>query len=74
MVCCLMGLMFLGQLFCFTSFKIPSDSMEPTLKDGDRILVNKMIMGARLFDVFAALEQKGCEYLSITCIGNFEEE
>ena len=44
-ICCLMGLMFLGQLFCFTSFRIPSDSMEPALKDGDRILVNKMIRG-----------------------------
>ena len=26
--------------------------MEPVLKDGDRILVNKMIKGARLFNVF----------------------
>ena len=30
--------------------------MEPVLKDGDRILVNKMIKGARLFNVFAALD------------------
>lgn len=73
-VCCLMGLMFLGQLFCFTSFKIPSDSMEPALKDGDRILVNKMIMGARLIRCVCCIGTKGCEYLSITCIGNFEEK
>ncbi|TGX96393.1 signal peptidase I, partial [Bacteroides acidifaciens] len=26
--------LFLMQLFCFTSFRIPSDSMEPALKDG----------------------------------------
>ena len=32
--------------------------MEPALKDGDRILVNKMIKGARLFNVFAALDNK----------------
>ncbi len=32
--------------------------MEPALKDGDRILVNKMIKGARLFDVFAALNNE----------------
>ena len=32
--------------------------MGPALKDGDRILVNKMIKGARLFNVFAALDNK----------------
>ena len=32
--------------------------MEPVLKDGDRILVNKMIKGARLFNVFAALDNE----------------
>ena len=39
---CTVVILFLMQLFCFTSFRIPSDSMEPALKDGDRILVNKM--------------------------------
>lgn len=42
---CMVVVLFLMQLFCFTSFRIPSDSMEPALKDGDRILVNKMIRG-----------------------------
>jgi signal peptidase I len=55
---CMVVILFLMQLFCFTSFRIPSDSMEPTLKDGDRILVNKMIKGARLFDVFAVLNNE----------------
>lgn len=55
---CLLLVLFLVQVFCFTSFKIPSDSMEPALKDGDRILVNKMITGARLFNVFAALNNE----------------
>ena len=68
-ICCLMGLMFLGQLFCFTSFKIPSNSMEPTLKAGDRILVNKMVMGARLFDVAAALEQKDVDIYRLPALG-----
>ena len=53
---CTVVILFLMQLFCFTSFRIPSDSMEPALKDGDRILVNKVIKGARLFDVFAVLK------------------
>ena len=57
-VFCMVLILFLVQLFCFTSFKIPSDSMEPVLKDGDRILVNKMIKGARLFNVFAALDNE----------------
>ncbi|GLL54570.1 hypothetical protein KUBF_22320 [Bacteroides finegoldii] len=35
--------------------KLEDCVMEPTLKDGDRILVNKVIKGARLFDVFAVL-------------------
>lgn len=56
--CCLLVCYFLVQIFCFTSFKIPSDSMEPALKDGDRILVNKIIKGARLFNVFAALRNE----------------
>lgn len=37
------------KIFCFASFKIPSGSMEPTLMSGDRIVVNKMILGPRIF-------------------------
>lgn len=48
----------LAQLLLVTSFKIPSDSMEPSLLAGDYILVDKCSKGARLFDVFAALERK----------------
>ena len=48
----------LFQVFCFTSFRIPTSSMEPTLLPGDYILVNKWIMGARLFDVWDAAEGK----------------
>lgn len=38
----------------FASFKIPSDSMEPALIAGDNILVNKWVMGGRLFDIWEA--------------------
>jgi len=37
------------KVFCFASFKVPSGLMEPTLKTGDYILVNKMIFGPRIF-------------------------
>lgn len=46
------------QIFCFTSFKIPSDSMEPEITSGDDIVVNKMLYGARIFNVFDALNGK----------------
>lgn len=44
------------QVFVFTSFKVPSDSMEPTLIAGDRILVDKCSTGARLFDLLGAVK------------------
>lgn len=37
------------KVFCIASFKVPSGSMEPTLKTGDYIMVNKMILGPRIF-------------------------
>lgn len=40
------------QVFLFTSFRIPSDSMEPTLLAGDDIWVEKWSYGARLFNVW----------------------
>lgn len=36
------------RAFIIQAFKIPSGSMRPTLKEGDRILVNKFIYGARV--------------------------
>ena len=69
---CTVVILFLMQLFCFTSFRIPSDSMEPALKDGDRILVNKMIKGARLFNVFAALDNEDFTIHRMPGWGNFK--
>lgn len=72
MIFCMIVILFLVQLFCFTSFKIPSDSMEPALKDGDRILVNKMIKGARLFNVFAALNNEDVTIHRMPGLGSFK--
>ncbi len=55
--CMLFVVYLVSGVFIVTSFKIPSDSMEPSLQTGDCILVDSS-KGARLFDVFAALEKK----------------
>ena len=39
------------EVTSFSSFKIPTESMVPTLIPGDNIYVNKWIMGGRIFDV-----------------------
>lgn len=54
--CGLTVLWVLLQVFCMTSFHIPTDSMEPELLSGDAILVNKWAYGARLFNIFDAAE------------------
>lgn len=71
-ILCGIIILFLIQLFCYTSFKIPSDSMEPILMNGDRILVDKMVKGARLFNVFASLKNKEVVIYRIPGWGNFE--
>ena len=37
------------RIFLFTTFKIPSSSMEPAIMAGDFIFVNKLIPGTRIF-------------------------
>ena len=36
------------RTFCIQAFKIPTGSMKPTLLEGDHILVNKFIYGAKI--------------------------
>lgn len=45
-------------VFWISSFPIPSDSMEPALIAGDHILVEKLTMGARLFDLRPAFDKE----------------
>lgn len=45
----------------FSSFKVPTGSMEPTILPGDYILVNKWLTGGRIFDVWEAAEGKEVE-------------
>ena len=57
-VCVLAMVWVLVQVTSFTSFRVPSPSMYPTLVPGDYILVNKWLMGARIFDIWEAVEYK----------------
>ena len=45
-------------VFVYASFRIPTDSMEPTLVPGDYVLVNKLLIGPRLFNLTEALKGK----------------
>ena len=46
------------QIFFFSTFKIPSDSMSPALEAGDNVLVCKAIIGPRLFNIFVSLRNE----------------
>lgn len=46
------------QVFISVSFRIPSDSMNPVLRNGDHILVFKPLIGARIFNVFQAIHSR----------------
>lgn len=57
----LIALWLLLQISTVAFFRIPSDSMEPALLAGDNIVVNKWVMGARIFNVWKAAEGKEVE-------------
>ncbi|MBO4560651.1 MAG: signal peptidase I [Bacteroidaceae bacterium] len=40
---------FVRRIFIAERFKVPSNSMQPTLVPGDKIWVNKMLIGARIY-------------------------
>lgn len=60
------------QVTCFATFKIPSDSMEPALLPGDYILVNKCVMGGRLFNIWKAVENKDIEIYRLPGLGEIK--
>lgn len=70
-LCLALAVWMLVQVCCYTSFKIPSDSMEPELLAGDRIVVDKMCRGARLFDILAALRDERVTIRRLPALGNF---
>lgn len=46
------GLWLLMRVCVFDYFTIPSESMYPTLKSGDKVIVNKLLIGARIYKNF----------------------
>ncbi|MFR9519115.1 MAG: S26 family signal peptidase, partial [Rikenellaceae bacterium] len=43
---------FAVRIYVADQFIIPTGSMQPTLIPGDRVIVNKLIAGARIYDEF----------------------
>lgn len=70
--CVVFVVLMLLQLFVITSFNIPSDSMEPTLQAGDRIVVNKTCRGARLFNISAALHGEDVTIYRLPALGTLK--
>lgn len=65
----LYGVWLLARMLAFDYFTIPTDSMYPTLKPGNKVIVNKLKMGARIYTDFhfdtegqelKAFRLKGC--------------
>jgi len=49
---CVVSLYQIVRIFVFDQFVIPSNSMMPTLCPGDRVIVNKLHLGARIYTDF----------------------
>lgn len=54
-ICILIFFLLLSQILVFSFFKIPTNSMEPQLIIGDKVLVTKLTFGPRLFNIFASI-------------------
>lgn len=52
LVAIIYGLWLSMRVCVFDYFTIPSNSMYPTLKPGDKVVVNKLLMGARIYKSF----------------------
>ena len=56
------------KVFLFASFKVPTDSMKPTLIPGDFVLVNKLLIGPRIYQNLDFLKGKKTPYRRINGI------
>ena len=53
------------KVFLFASFKVPTGSMEPTILPGDFVLVNKLLIGPRIYRDFGFLKGRKTPYKRI---------
>jgi len=56
---------FCTRIFVFDQFPVPTKSMEPSIQPGDRIVVNKLLFGARIYKNLDFLEGKPLQALRI---------
>lgn len=70
---CILSLLWpLLQITTFAHFIVPTGSMLPTLLPGDRILVNKWIMGGRIFNLQKAIEGKEVKIFRLPGFGKVD--
>lgn len=60
------------QVTTIATFRIPSDSMEPTLLAGDNILVNKWVMGGHIFNIWDAIDGKEVKISRLPALGKIK--
>ncbi len=60
------------QVTTCCSFHAPTESMTPTILPGDNGIVNKWKLGARIFDIYKAIEGKKVEVYRLPGYGNIE--
>jgi len=58
------------KVFLFASFKIPTPSMASAIEPGDHILVNKLILGPRLYENWRFLKGKKTKMKRIPVLSN----
>ncbi|MCM1450359.1 MAG: signal peptidase I [Clostridiales bacterium] len=63
-----------AQLFFYAAFTIPTDSMMPTLIAGDKIMVDKTVMGARLFDIMGAARGDSVTVHRVPALGHLDRD
>lgn len=71
-VCGVVVVWLLLQVTSFTTFYIPSNSMEPTLLAGDNILVNKWVMGGRIFNIGDVADKQETKIFRLPGIGKIK--
>lgn len=60
------------QITSYATFRIPTYSMEPTIKAGDHVLVCKWVMGGRWFNMFDAVADRPIDIKRLPGFGSLK--